>query len=261
MSNVWIAVGMLNVLLGLAYTTYGVITISDMYRGWKTMGFSHFGAAWIAMAFTCGPHHLVHGVHILFHGRQGGPLDLLAVVVGLPAGAVFLGLRIEAWLGGRGDRFISGTPFWVQSIPTVSAVYVTALSLAVFPLAAHLSFPRQITPNLMLIVLYCAIGYFLLRTQLRNRPRVHGWSVSGLALTIVFPTCALMHAVYALYASKGIYHDIDWHGWIVDWIAVPAAVYFLAVVRGLYKQSLQDWNRNYYDSARNQSAVIVSSTG
>ena len=259
MSNVWIAVGMTNVLLGIAYTTYGVITISDMKRGWKTMGFSHFGAAWIAMAFTCGPHHLVHGMHVLFEGRQGGPLDLFVVVVGLPAGAAFLGLRIEATLGGRGDRFVSGTPLWVQSIPTASAVYATALAFAVLPLVGRYTLPRQIVPNLTLIVLYFAIGYFLLRTQLRNRPRVHGWSVSGLALTVVFPTCGIMHAIYAYYAARGIYRDIDWHGWVIDWVAVPAAVYFLLVVRGLYRKALHDWNRDYYDGVRDRSAAVVAS--
>src|ERR1043165_10288562 len=102
-----IAVALTNLILGLAYTSYGVMTAVELKRGWKTLGFSHFGAAWIAMAFTCGPHHLVHGVHILFEGRVGGPLDLLAVAVGFPAGVVFLGLRLEAFFGGRGDRFIS----------------------------------------------------------------------------------------------------------------------------------------------------------
>jgi hypothetical protein len=259
MASVWVAVGLLNVALGLAYTNYGFITIADMKRGWKTMGFSHFGAAWIAMAFTCGPHHLVHGVHILFHGRAEGPLDLLAVLVGLPAGVAFLSLRVEAVLGGRGDRFISGSPVWVKALPTAAAVYGTALLMAVLPLHGSFRYPRQITPNLMLIVLYFAIGYFLLRTQLRNRPRVHGWSVSGLALTIVFPTCGLMHGVYAYYASTGVYRDIDWHGWVIDWLAVPAAIYFLMVVRGLYRQSLHDWNRRMVDNVPDRSAAAVVS--
>lgn len=259
MTNVWVTVGVLNVLLGVAYTTYGIITIHDMRRGWKTMGFSHFGMAWIFMAFTCGPHHLIHGTHVLAEGRIGGPLDMFAVLVGLPAGVAFLSLRIEATLGGRGDRFISGTPLWVQSIPTASAVYMTALGFLVFPLLGRFSYPRQITPNLMLIGLYFAIGYFLLRTQLRNRPRVHGWSVSGLALTVVFPTCGLMHGIYAYYAATGIYADIDWHGMTIDWLAVPAAVYFLWVVRGLYKQSMKDWNRRIVDAAPDRRAAAVVS--
>lgn len=252
-----IVAGALNVLLGLAYTTYGFITIADMKRGWKTMGFSHFGAAWIAMAFTCGPHHLVHGTHILFEGRTGGPLDVLAVVVGLPAGVAFLGLRLEATFGGRGDRFVSGTPLWVQSIPTVSAAYLTMLGVGAWGLT-YLGYRSQITPNLFLIALYFAIGYFVLRTQLRNRPRVHGWSVSGLALAIIFPTCGLMHGVYAMYASNGIYRDIDLHGLAIDWLAVPAAVYFLWVVRNLYRESMHDWNRRIVDNVPDRSVAVVS---
>jgi hypothetical protein len=251
-------VGILNVLLGLAYTTYGFITIADLKRGWKTLGFSHFGAAWVAMAFTCGPHHLVHGVHILLEGRTGGPLDLLAVGVGLPAGVTFLGLRLEAVFGGRGDRFVAGTPIWVQSLPTLAAVYFTILVAAMLRITAT-GVPRKVYPNLVLVVLYFMIGYFLLRTQLRNRSAVHGWSLSGLALSVVFPTCGLMHGIYAMYAATGQYNTgIDWHGFVIDWLAVPAAMYFLWVVRGLYRQSIRDWNRKQFDTVPNKKAAVVA---
>jgi hypothetical protein len=110
----------------------------------------------------------------------------------------------------------------------------------------------------MLVVLYFMIGYFILRTQLRNRALLNGWSVSGLALAIVFPTCGLMHGVYALYASAGLYHDIDYHGWVVDAFAVPAAIYFLWVVIGLYRLSLRDWNRQMVDAVPDRSAAVVA---
>ena len=250
-------VGLLNVLLGLAYTTYGLITITEMKRGWRTLGFSHFGAAWIAMAFTCGPHHLVHGTHVLFEGRGGGGLDLLAVAVGLPAGVTFLALRIEAFLDGRGDRFIRNTPRWLQAFPTLAAAYVTVLAIAVINSnAIHL--PPKVLPNLLLIVLYFMIGYFLLSTQLRNRERVQGWSLSGVALSIVFPTCGLMHGVFAFYASTGRYADVDWHGLAIDWLSVPAAIYFLWVVRSLYRRSIADWNRNMYDTLPDTDAAVVA---
>ena len=44
------AVAALNVVLGLVYLQYGTMTMLDMRRNWKSMGFSHFGAAWIAMS-------------------------------------------------------------------------------------------------------------------------------------------------------------------------------------------------------------------
>ena len=255
-----IVTGVLNVVLGIAYTTYGFITISDLKRGWKTMGFSHFGAAWVTMAFTCGPHHLVHGIHILFEGRVGGSWDMMSVLIGFPAGIAFLVLRSEAWIGGRGDRFISGTPLWIQALPAAAAAYGTALIAWTLQVNGSLSFPRQVYPNLMLIVVYFMIGYLVLRTQLRNRVALHGWSVSGLSLAVIFPTCGVMHGVYAMYAATRTYH-LDWHGFYIDWLAVPSALYFLWVVRNLYRQAMRDWNRRMMDAVPDRSAAVVAMGG
>jgi hypothetical protein len=68
-----------------------------------------------------------------------------------------------------------------------------------------------------------------------------GWSVSGLCLSAIFPTCALTHGVWAVYAVAGRYAQ-DGHGLVIDWLSVPAGIYFLAVVRSLYRDSLRDWN-------------------
>jgi len=102
-------------------------------------------------------------------------------------------------------------------------------------------FGPRLTPNLLLLGLYCLIGYYLLRTQLVNHRAVGGWSLSGLALTVVFPTCGLMHVTFVVYASSGTY-DAGWHGLVIDWLAVPAAIYFLWVVRSLSLGTLTDWN-------------------
>ena len=242
-SQVTTLVGTLNLVLGLVYLQYGTMTILDMRRNWGTLGFSHFGAAWIAMAFTCGPHHVVHGFHVLAEGRAGGPFDAYAVIVGFPAGVLWFLLRVEGARGGRGDRFISGTPGWVAALPYLAAVYV--VSLVGWSLALNgydLSRAWILIPNILLVGLYLAVGYYVLRTQLANRPQTGGWSVSGLSLGIIFPTCAAMHAVFALYALNGRY-PFDTHTYTIDALAVPAAVYFLWVVRGLYRDTLADWHR------------------
>lgn len=236
-------VAALNLVLGLVYTQYGTMTIIDMKRGWRTMGFSHFGAAWILMAFTCGPHHLVHGAHLALEGRTGGGLDLFAVVVGFPAGVAWFLLRVEAFAGGPGDRFISGTPGWLRTVPTVAGVYVTVLIAAMVAGGSELAFSWAVLPNMALVVIYMMIGYFLLRTQLGNRDPLGGWSLSGLALTVIFPTCALMHAVYIYYALTGQY-QLDIHGFGIDWLGVPAGLYFLWVVENLYRNAIVDWNRS-----------------
>jgi hypothetical protein len=120
-------VGVLNVILGLVYCQYGTMTLYEMVRGRRTMGFSHFGAAWIAMAFTCGPHHVHHGVHLVLGGMPAGSLDLVAVAVGYPAGVGWFLLRVEAFTGGRGDRFVQGTPRWLLMLPTIAGIYLTSL--------------------------------------------------------------------------------------------------------------------------------------
>ena len=234
-------VGVVNIVLGLAYCGYGVMTAIEMRRDASLYGFSHFGVAWIFMAFTCGPHHLEHGVHAFVDGGRGGVLDAVAVIVGLPVGVLWLYLRVEAFVGGRGDRFLAGTPVWLKAAPTVAAVYLTALVAATVSVAGATVWNALVVANVLLVGLYFAIGWVLLRTQLHNREPMGGWSVSGLSLTAVFPTCALMHAIVALYVVRGVY-AAESHGLLVDWLSVPAAMYFLWVVRGLYRESLHDWN-------------------
>ena len=240
------AVAIVNLVLGVAYTGYGVMTAAEMKRDWRTLGFSHFGAAWVLMAFTCGPHHLAHGIHLLVEGRDGGLLDLVSVVVGLPVGVIWLLLRIEAFAGGRGDRFIPGTPVWLSAAPTVAGVYVTALFAAALGVRGFdLRLGTMVVANAALVVIYMAIGWFVLCTQLRNHGPMRGWSLSGLSLSAVFPTCALMHAVWVVYDMSGTYHP-DVHGAVIDVLSIPAGLYFLWVVRGLYSDSLRDWNRMSY---------------
>jgi hypothetical protein len=238
-----VAVGVLNVVLGLVYCQYGTMTIVEMRRNWSVMGFSHFGAAWIAMAFTCGPHHLVHGLNLLTAGGPAGPLDLAVVLVGFPAGVIWFLLRVEAFRGGQGDRFLAGNPRWVLALPALASAYVTALVVIVAETPAsgwlHLG---AVAANVALVVLYSMVGWYLARTQLANRRPLGGWSLSGLSLTIVFPTCAVMHAIYAYYVLSGRYGPAPQTS-VIDWLAVPAAVYFLWVVQQLYRGSFRDWNR------------------
>ena len=250
------AVGLSNVLLGVIYSCYGVMTLIDLKRGWRTRGFSHFGAAWVAMAFTCGPHHLEHGLHILTSGQTAGALDFAAVAVGFPAGAIWFLLRVEALAGGAGDRFVRGTPTWVAALPFLAAGYVTSLIVETVILlnrpGAHLT-PR-ITPNLLLLGIYSLIGYYLVRAQLGTRKEAGGWSLSGLTLGIVFPTCGLMHVFFAEYAITGQY-DVERLGLSIDWLAVPAAIYFVWVVRALYLGSITDWNESAGRPASELAAV------
>jgi hypothetical protein len=247
---VTIAVGALNLILGTVYFQYGTMTLVEMKRGWRRFGYSHFGAAWVAMAFTCGPHHIVHGVHGLFEGRHGGALDLMAVLVGLPFGVTWFLLRVEAFRGGSGDRFVAGTPRWIAALPVLSVVYIAAIAAS-----AGASAPFDMgrawisAPNFLLVGIYSTIGYYLARTQLANRRPLGGWSISGVSLSFIFPTCAAMHGIFAMYVLTGRY-GFDIHGFSIDWLAVPAGLYFLWVVQRLYRDQLSDWNSNTQTATR-----------
>lgn len=234
------AAAALNIAVGLAYVYIGSLTARELVRGWKTLGYSHFGVAFLSLAWTCGPHHLAHGLHLL-EGRSGGGMDIITAAIGLPAGALWVSLRVEAERGGRGDRFIEGTPWWMHAFSPALAVYLTTIGIGIWHRISSGTVPLFILPNLLLVVIYALIGVFLLRTQLRNRAIEGGWSASGLLLSGVFLTCSVMHLAWASYAVSGRNH-FDPHGAVIDWVSVPAGAYFLLVVRGLYRDALRDRN-------------------
>jgi hypothetical protein len=244
------AVIVVNLIIGSAYTGYGVMTALEMKRDWKVFGFSHFGTAWLFMAFTCGPHHLAHAFHTWTNVHQhAGWLDVMTVVVGLPVGVTWLLLRVEAFAGGQGDRFVHGSPAWLRPAAVFAVVWsVGSLLIGAFVATggsidhAHVSGPPwMVLANLALLGLYLAIGKVVLQTQLANRPGLGGWSVSGLCLTFIFPSCGVMHAMWAAYGLAGRYR-YDTVGAVIDLLSIPAAIYFLFVVMMLHREALHDWN-------------------
>ena len=234
----WVVVA--NLVTGLVYSTYGLMTVHDLRSHWRERGISHFGVAWVAMAFTCGPHHVEHALH-LAAGGTAGAIDLLTITVGLPAGIVFFLLRVEAMRGGRGDRVVGDGVGQVLVPGVLGSSAVVAAALVTSTLGGARVFPWEVAPNVALVVLYAGIAVVLAATQGHNR-RVHGrWSLSGVSLSAVFATCAAMHGSWAVHVVAG---DYEPHGHLlaIDSLAVPAAAYFLWVVASLYRGSLRDWN-------------------
>jgi hypothetical protein len=231
-----VLVGSVSALLGVAYLALGVIAAQELVAGRRTLGMSRFGLGYILMASSCGPHHLLHASHVL-HGQDVSLAVAAATLLGLPSGVVFVGLRIEAMVGGRGDRFVAGTPNWL--ITTAFGAHLSAG--AIFATAAGEMRASQLTSvtflaNAFVAVTYALVGWPLLRTQMRRRAVSGGWSVAGISLATIFPTCAVSHLVYAL-TARG-----DLHTAIVDMWGVPASIYFLWVVRALYRDAISDWN-------------------
>jgi hypothetical protein len=138
--------------------------------------------------------------------------------VGTPAGLVFVLLRFEAAAGGRGDRTIRGTPNWLVALPTLFSTVAGALVMSAVlrtgstdvthaghTAGDHTRLDLASVPlwaNVLVAVSYSLVGWPLLRTQVRRHHADDEWSVSGLSLAAIFPTCALMHVVYGVTAAR-----------------------------------------------------------
>src|SRR3954453_16985300 len=168
-----VATGLLSLLIGNAYLLLGVLTGRELLRHRRTRGWSHFGGAFMVMAFTCGPHHLVHGAHLLFEGDAANGLVLGGLLLGVPPGVVFITLRLEAMLGGPGDRFIPGTPGWLFALPALWLLAYGALfAAAAARVRAHGVPSVMVLPNIVLAISFSAVGWMTLRTQGRRRAAV-----------------------------------------------------------------------------------------
>jgi hypothetical protein len=231
-----LAAGILALLTGLAYTGLGVITAYELARHGRRRGASYFGIGFLLMAATCGPHHLVHATHHLIEGEAATAPMLVALAVGFPPGAIFVLLRIEAMLGGRGDRLIAGTPTALAVVPWLMAGAAGATLFAALSEAGN---PRPVAlgANAVLLFNYVVVGAITFRTQLARRPALGGWSLSGISMAGVFATCGVSHLVAALATHT------DWHALAFDLPGVPFSIYFLWVVHQLHRSSLRDWNR------------------
>ena len=198
--DVTLLAGIFALLTGIAYTGLGVITGYELIRHRRTRGFSHFGGAFLVMAFTCGPHHLVHAWrHLRRPARPRTPRCWPSLAIGLAPGLTFIALRTEAAFGGRGDRLIAGTPLWVAALPCVVAA---ALGATLWESLRHAGADGRrlavLVPNIFLGVNYVLVGLFTARTQLARRPVLGGWSLSGVAMSGVFVTCGVAHLVAGL---------------------------------------------------------------
>jgi hypothetical protein len=231
-----ITAGILTLLTGLAYSGLGAIAMYELGRNHRTRGFSFLGGAFALMAATCGPHHLVHAEHHLVWSQPAGVPMTSALAIGLVPGATFVLLRIEAMLGGAGDRFVAGTPLVLAALPTAVAAVAGVTVWEAIKTGSGDS-ALGLAANLMLFADYMIVGVLVLRTQFARRPALGGWSLSGLSMGGVFVTCGLSHLV------AGLTTTTDLHTLLFDIPGVPFSLYFLWVVRSLHRHSLRDWNR------------------
>jgi hypothetical protein len=254
-----LVVGIGNLLIGLAYAGLGLLSVWETFSLRRYRGWSRFGIGFSLMASSCGPHHLIHGWCTLQGGATSWPM-LIVTVMGLPAGFIFVGLRFETALGGRGDRPIESSR---ALIPSLVAVFATVVGLLVgwtlaspaqslpsqlictiFGLSVRNGIPgipvdvRSLTAaaNLFVVATYGMVGWYLADYQVRRHAAEGAWSVSGVSLSAVFFSCALMHLIYATSEPHGATLPFDLLG-------IPASVYFLWIVKRVHSDSVVDWNR------------------
>jgi hypothetical protein len=252
-------IGIGNLLIGFAYLGLGLLSAWETFSLHRYRGWSRFGIGFSLMAASCGPHHLIHGWHALQGGSFSGSM-MAATLIGLPAGLTFVGLRIETALGGRGDRRFRSSGYWAVSLVAAFAVAAGALAgwtlgrptpnftsqvmCTVLGLSPRTGIPGagfdftsvSFMANLFVVVTYGMVGWYLADYQVRRHLAEGVWSLSGVALSGVFFSCALMHLIYATTERHGATLPFDLLG-------VPASVYFLWIVKRVHSDSVVDWNR------------------
>ena len=251
-----LVVGLSNLAIGLAYASLGVLSAWETaslhrYRGW-----SRFGLGFSLMAASCGPHHMVHGWHVLQGASVSWPM-FAATVIGLPAGLTFVLLRLERMWGGQGERMVTATADRMAMLAGAFILATGVLAAGVFvqPGADALwqfvctssGLVTRAEPgvdftsltfiaNVFVTVTYGMVGWYLGDCQVRRYLTNGVWSLSGVSLSGVFFTCALMHFIDA--------NTIGNNPMLVfDVIGIPASIYFLRVVKQLHSDSVMDWNR------------------
>ncbi len=251
-----IVVGLGNLAIGLAYASLGVLSAWETaslhrYRGW-----SRFGLGFSLMAASCGPHHLVHGWHVLQGASVSWPM-FAATVIGLPAGLTFVLLRLERMWGGQGERIVTATADRMAMLAGafILATGVLAAGVLVQPgsdalwqfVCTSSGLVTRSEPgvdftsltfiaNVFVTVTYGMVGWYLGDCQVRRYLTNGVWSLSGVSLSGVFFTCALMHLVDATtHGDSGML--------FFDLLGIPASIYFLWVVKLVHNNSVMDWNR------------------
>lgn len=253
-----LVIGLSNLAIGLAYAGLGLLSVWETVTLHRYRGWSRFGIGFALMAASCGPHHLVHGWQIL-QGESVSWQMLAVTLIGLPGGLTFVLLRFETMWGGQGERLLTLSPDRAAMLGGAFAIVAGALAAGVLAQPGAEALWRFVctsaglatgatteagidfasltfVTNMFVTVTYGMVGWYLADCQVRRYLANGVWSLSGVALTGVFFTCAQMHLIDATTRDGGLMLFFDLLG-------IPASVYFLWVVKLVHNDSVTDWNR------------------
>ncbi|MDP9218914.1 MAG: hypothetical protein M3P23_00035 [Actinomycetota bacterium] len=194
-----------------------------------------FGFALAAVVLAGGVQASMRGVVLLgAPGRHSVPLIVASLLALLPA-TVFCLLRYEAYRGGAGDRIIHGHPHWVPLLPVALAFVAGAVLVMIW---VDRGPPTVLgVPAALMAAMLLVVGWYLMRAQQVRHSIAGGWSLSGLAVTLLFPTWALVEVSQAFAGAVGAALAV------VDWLALPAALWFLIESRRLVAKAKRAGSR------------------
>lgn len=226
---------LLHVAIACLAVLFAVMAVVESIRSAHLAAHRRFGFALSALTVSIAAHFTVAAVVRPDEVPTAEGPQVAALTLTLLPVAVFFWLRIEAYLDGPGDRFHDGRSGWISLLPTAVAGGAGAVLTT-----AWMNPPRWesgsvdvamrwlgVLPTLLVGATFLAIGWSLMRGQQFRRAVLGGWSLSGLAVTLAFPTAALAYATHALTVRPTLVSSL------VDWLGVPAAVWFWRECRRL----------------------------
>lgn len=228
LSALHLAVSCLAILLA-------ALAVVESIRSARVGSHRRFGLALSAMGFTAAAHYTVAAFARpdQVPAAEGAHVGVLALAL-LPV-AVFFWLRVEAYLDGPGDRFHEGRPGWISLLPSAVACGAGAVLVTAWmnpPLSGSGSGDIALRwlgflPTILVMATSLAIGWSLMRGQQIRGAVLGEWSLSGLAVTLIFPTSAVAYAMQILTVRPTLVSSF------VDWLGVPAALWFWRECRQL----------------------------
>lgn len=229
------AVASVEIVSGVVYLLLGGASLIECLGGEGAGRHRRFGLALAAVLLAGGVQAVLRGVDLLgATGRHSVPL-IVASSLGLVPATMFCLLRYEAYRGGAGDRIIRGQPHWVPLLPVAFAFVAGALLVMIW---VDREPPTVlVAPAALMGAMLLAVGWYLMWAQQVRHSVAGGWSLSGLAVTLIFPTWALVE-VSQIFAG-----DVDGALGVVDWLALPAAVWLLIESRRLVAKAKRAGSR------------------
>jgi hypothetical protein len=200
-----VVIGLGSLGIGLAYAGLGLLAVWETITLHRYRGWSRFGIGFALMAASCGPHHLVHGWHVL-GGESVSWQMLAATLIGLPAGLAFVFLRFETMWGGQGERMVAASPdraamvaggFTLVAGLLAAGVFAdhnaealwqavctsVGLATATAPAETGLDFTSvSFLANLFVTVTYGMVGWYLADCQVRRYLVAVGCRTGGCVL-------------------------------------------------------------------------------